>query len=485
MKRLKRLLAALACLVCITVALAPPAFALGEEQSYSFSYDLESNPMPGPSPYETRYRVDPADFGAGKLKNAAGLFVRGDLAYLCDTGNDRILVLRLGKDSADLEYEIARGEGWSLSAPEDVFVDEEGNFFICDTGNRRVLCLDPALRLRMSIGKPDSALFDQTSDFQPKKIACAAGGRIYVQAAGVNRGLIEFSADGAFQGYMGASPVRFDWTDYIWKVISTDAQKKQMESFVPTEYNNITTDPEGFLFVTNSVFSQQDLQSGAAQPVRRLNLKGSNILNCDLQGMENWGENGPSRFIDVTVLQNHLIYLLDSRYCRVFAYDFMGNMLYAFGGYGNRVGWFQNPTALESWNEDLLVLDGTSGYLTVLTPTRYGCLIAEAIHCYDTGRYDASFDAWQEVLRLNGNYYPAYDGIGKIKLRKGDYEGALADLKYAKDDYYYSKAFQLYRKQWLEEHLLWIVAGLLAVVTVRAAVTWLRRQKEELDYYES
>ena len=203
--------------------------------------------------------------------------------------------------------------------------------------------------VELANGKPDSALFDQASEFKPEKVVCAAGGRIYVQAAGVNRGLIEFSAEGEFQGYMGASPVRFDWTDYIWKILSTDAQKRQMESFVPTEYNNIAVDSEGFLFVTNSVFSQQDLLSGAAQPVRRLNLKGSNILNCDLQGMENWNDNGPSRFIDVTVPESKIIYLLDSRYCRIFAYDSMGNMLYAFGGYGNRVGWFQNPTALESW----------------------------------------------------------------------------------------------------------------------------------------
>ena len=482
MKRLIRVLTALLLLSCLLVL---PAAALGEEQSYSFSYDLESNPMPGPAPFETRYRIDPAEFGAGKLKNAGGLYVRGDLAYICDTGNSRILVLHLGNHGAQLEREIKSGDGWSLSAPEDVFVDESGNFFICDTGNGRVLCLDAALRLRMSIGKPDSALFDQSADFKPEKAVCAAGGRIYVQAMGVNRGLIEFSADGEFQGYMGASPVRFDWTDYIWKILSTDAQKQQMESFVPTEYNNISVDPEGFLFVTNSVFSIHDLLSGAAQPVRRLNLKGSNILNCDLQGMENWNESGPSRFIDVAVPENKIIYLLDSRYCRIFAYDSMGNMLYAFGGYGNRTGWFQNPTALESWGEDLLVLDATSGYLTVLTPTRYGRLVTDAICCYDSGRYEESYAAWQEVLRLNGNCYLAYDGIGKIKLRNGDYEGALADLKYAKDRYYYSKAYQLYRKQWLEDHLLWIVLVILSIVVIRVVYKWLRKQKEALEEYES
>ena len=72
------------------------------------------------------------------------------------------------------------------------------------------------------------------------------------------------------------------------------------------------------------------------------------------------------------------------------------------------------------------------------------------------------------------------DGPGK-----GDYEGALNDLKYAKDSFYYSKAFQLYRKQWLEEHLLWIVLGVLTLVAVRVIYKWLRKQKEALEDYES
>lgn len=482
---MKRCCSALLCAALLLLLLAVPTAALGDAQSYSFSYDLKDNPMPGPSPYETLYRIDPAELGVGKLKAASGLFVRGDRVWICDTGNDRVLELRMTETGAELLREIRAGENWSLSAPEDVFVDEDGNLYLCDTGNERILCLDAELTLRTEIGKPESTLFDQNAAFRPEKLALTAGGRIYVQAAGVNRGLIEFSAEGEFQGYMGASAVRFDWTDYLWKLISTEAQKSQMESFVPTEYNNVAVDPDGFLFVTNSVFSQEDLLSGAANPVRRLNLKGTNILNEDLIGMQNWNEDGPSRFVDVTVLDDGMICLLDSRYCRVFVYDSMGNMLYAFGGYGNRMGWFQTPTAIEHWGQRLLVLDSTSGFVTVLAPTQYGRLIFEAIDSYQTGDYDESYEAWQSVLHLNGNYYPAYDGIGKIKLRKGDYEGALEDLKYARDDYYYSKAFQLYRKQWVEEHLLWFVLALAAVLTVRGIVRWLRRQKEALEDYES
>jgi tetratricopeptide (TPR) repeat protein len=160
-------------------------------------------------------------------------------------------------------------------------------------------------------------------------------------------------------------------------------------------------------------------------------------------------------------------------------------MLYAFGGYGNRIGWFQSPTALEHWKDRLLVLDSTSGYITVLGTTEYGAQISAAITCYDTGRYNDSYEAWQEVLRRNGNYYLAYDGIGKIKLRKGEYREAMRYLKYAEDDYYYSKAWQLYRKQLIENYLFYFIVALLAFLVLRAVVKWFRRQKEALENYEA
>ena len=53
-------------------------------------------------------------------------------------------------------------------------------------------------------------------EFKPSKLAVTAGDRLYVQATGVNKGLLEFSPEGVFNAYIGASSVRFDWQDYIW-----------------------------------------------------------------------------------------------------------------------------------------------------------------------------------------------------------------------------------------------------------------------------
>lgn len=488
MKRWIRFFAvALTVLMLLPAFLSQPAQALGNDQSYAYNYDLDGNALPSPDPYEVRYRIDMADLGTTRLKSAAGLFVYGNILYVCDTGNNRILQLELTGTTSTLVREITGTEEWTLSAPEDIFVTADGDMYIADTGNKRILWLDKDLKIKKIIERPDNVLFAAFSEFKPSKLVVAGGGRIYVQANGINRGLMEFDEQGEFIGFMGASAVTFDWEDYIWKLFSTDAQKSQMVSFVPTEYNNVAVDHEGLLFVTTSIFAVNDLTSGAADPVRRLNLKGSDILirnGGNVIGDLQWSETGPSRFKDITVLENGIYYALDTTRNRIFAYDMQGNNLYVFGGYGTRSGYFKSPVALEHWNKDLIVLDSANGLITVMKQTEYGQLIDTAIDDYNAGKYSDSFENWQKILGRNGNYVLAYDNVGKILLRNGDYEQALEYLEYANDSYYYSKAWKLFRKDWIERYLIIGIVALLAFVVVLSIVKIVGRERRALEYYE-
>lgn len=487
MKKIKRLLSAVLILL-LTAALVLTVTAIGEDQSYAYNYDYMKNALPCPTPYETRLQLDPADYGAGKLNAPQGLFVHGNDLYIADTGNNRILQFAVSGDELSFTREIAKGSGWELLAPEDLFVDEDGILYIADTGNRRILKLDSTLKILGEVTCPDDVAYDAGREFKPQKLVLTAGGRIYAQVKGVNKGLVEFNADGSFSGYLGASKVSFDFIDYIWKLISTEAQRKQMEAFVPTEYNNVALDNDGFLFVTTDTFDVNELAAGNIEVIRRLNLKGTNILienDEPVIGDYDWDlDVGPSRFIDVTVLENDVYYVLDSAKNRIFAYDNQGGSLYVFGGYGTRSGYFQTPTALEHMDHDLLVLDSTSGFVTFLRETEYGHSVSSAIENYNSGHYDEALSDWQEVLRQNGNYRFAYDGIGKIMLRRGDYSEALSYLKYARDKYYYSKAWKLYRKDWIEHNLIYFVLALLVLVVTLLVVKIVRKEKEALSDYE-
>lgn len=474
------------CLVLMVPMLALPCFAQ-RQQAYSYVYDSHGNAVESPTPYQMSYRIDTSDYGIGVLRSASGLFVRGDMLYICDNGNNRIVELRLKESEAELVRVIDTvGSGSALSSPTDIFVTEDGKLVIADTGNNRIVCTDEKLRVLTEIFRPDDPTVDQTIPFRPNKLAVAAG-HIYVQAQSINKGLMEFTLDGEFVGFMGASPVKFDWADYFWKSIATDTQRQAMTAFVPTEYNNVAVDSEGFLFVTNATFSASELRSGKAVPIRRLNLKGSNILiqngNHKVIGDVKWTSGFTSRFTDITAMDDGTYYALDTSYSRVFAYDDQGNMLYAFGGIGTKAGYFTTPAAIEHHGQELIILDSASSLVTVMRHTQYGELISNAIAAYSAGEYDQSKAYWEQVLQYNGSYELAYRGIGKVLLRNGDYKEALNYLKYAKDEYYYSKAWQLYRKAWIEDNIVFIVVILGAAVAAWVLYGLITKIKGKVDNY--
>ena len=486
---IKRICAAGLTLLLLLPLLVMSGTAAAPDTSYCYVYDSHGNANPSAAPYETRYRLDVSQLGIGTLKAASSLFVRGDELFICDTGNNRIVQLALEANGARLVQEITgTADGaYTFSNPTDIYVTDTGEMIIADSGNNRILRLDAQLKLLTEIQRPVDPTVDQTMPFKPNKLVVTAN-HIYLQAQSVNKGLMEFTLDGEFVGYIGASPVKFDWEDYIWKMISTDTQRQAMVAFVPTEYNNIALDSEGFLFVTNSVFSKQELNSGQAEPIRRLNLKGTNILiengNNAVIGDLTWDKDGPSKFVDVTVQDDGTYYALDSIRSRIFAYDNQGNMLYAFGGIGTKTGYFTSPVSIEHHGNDLLVLDSANGLVTVMGHTGFGALVSQAISDYSAGRYDESMACWQEVLKHNGSYELAYRGIGKVLLRNGDYAQALDYLEYAKDEYYYSKAWKLYRKDWIENNIVYIVVVLLSAVAVMLIYKLVSYIKGKVDNYE-
>jgi hypothetical protein len=285
---------------------------------------------------------------------------------------------------------------------------------------------------------------------------------------------------------MGASPVQVSIIDYFWKLIATDAQRAQMELFVPTEYNNVSLDHEGFVYATLSTFTGSPFD---ADPIRRLNAVGTDILVrngmfgfSSPAGDWHWGNlggvSGPSRFADVTVFENDGYVCLDRNRGRLFAYDFQGNLLYVFGGRGNMAGRFVDPVALDRMGTSLFVLDARTATITRFNHTEYGRFIDQAMNYYYAGRYDESAAMWDEVLKLNGNYDLAFIGKGRAALRNEQYFEAMKFYEAKHDQESYGKAFQLYRKEWIEENIRTILVILISLwVAVKALKITLKIRK--------
>jgi sugar lactone lactonase YvrE len=467
-----------------------------EPTNYTYNYDYWTEQVASPDAYRVSSYILGSALGVGNFQDPQGLFIRDNRIYVCDSGNNRILLIEVDEKGAHnvvklVSSVIIDGKESPLSYPMDIFESREGLLYIADTNNKRVLKLDRDWNYISSITRPDDESLDLFVEFQPLKLVVDFANRVFVQVRNVNKGLMEFDNRGEFAGYMGANKVQFKIVDYIWKLLSTQAQRERLELFVPTEYNNLCLDNDGFIYVTNSTGGAgagATNTAGDIDPVRRLNAMGQDILIRngykkpigDLAYGSAGGVSGVSRFIDVAAFDNDSFACLDRTRGRIFMYDFQGNLLYAFGGLGNREGAFLLPSALDHMGYTLYALDSRAAALTRFDLTSYGTRINTALSEYRAGRYESSAEIWEEVLKMNGNYDLAYIGIGRAALRQGEY---LKAMKYYKLKHYrigYSRAFQLYRKQWMEENLWKILLILALVLIVPPAVKFAVRLGREI-----
>ena len=465
-----------------------------EHRSYTYIYDYWGDVQDTPDVYEVYKVFTSSELGLDvRFNNPSGIYASGDYVYVCDTGNNRIVVLAKD-DQKGLVYDhefssikFAPGPS-ALSGPTDIAISEDGNIFIADKGNNRIVKVDQNLNYLMQFDLPQDSALSADTIFLPNKIVVDTAERVYCISDGINKGLLKYEADGTFAGFIGATKAAYDMLDYIWKKFATQEQIDRMPVDVPTEYSNIYMDYEGFIYASVPVSDAQALDDLKVDAVRRLNLLGNNILvnngewlNCgDIYWGSAGGYSGPSCFSDVTAFENDIYVCLDKNRGRLFGYDDQGRMVFAFGGNGNMDGYFRRPIGIEHMGYDLLVLDQADCSITYFVLSDFGQNIFDAIDQFDRGEYEASGESWQRVLDADGNYDLAYIGIGRSLLRQERYKEAMEYFELKYDDDNYSKAFKEYRKEWVQSHLFITVGIILLVFLVPLGIEKYRNMKIEI-----
>lgn len=494
----RRLAAILLVLVILVSSGGALAAQDGYAPCYTYNYDYWNDIRQSPDVYRVETVLYTGDLGLDKqMSRPQSLYIRNQDIYVCDTYNNRILQIRKENDTFSLLRiidQIQGSEVATLNTPNDVFVDVDNNIYIADTNNERIVMVDENLNLIKTFVKPVDETFDQQNRFLPNKLVVDVSGRVFTLVTNVNKGVAKFENTTEFTGFMGANKAKYNFFDYIWKTyFSTKEQRAQQEAFVPTEYANLYIDDESFIYATNTVFSEYDLLSDVAKPIRRLNGVGNDILIKkdnypppvgDLYWVEGNNQNGPSKLVDITVLENDIYVAVDKTRGRIFGYDPQGIMLWAFGNLGNSEGSFNNAISIEHMGRDLYVLDQSEGSITVFTPTAYGNLIYDASAAYLRGDYDGSAAAWEQVLEQNANYDLAYIGIGRALMRKDRFTEAMKYFEMAHDTVNYGRAFRLWRKIWVEENIIWIAVLLAVLLLVPVVLRRIKKIKMEVEVYE-
>lgn len=418
----------------------------------------------------------------GTLNNPTDIYVdHNNYVFIADAGNNRILMLtpELGLHHEFRYFASAYNAEDSFSMPTGIFVDAyESLIYIADSRNQRIVIFDYYdFTVSHIINAPDPYTMPDGFIFEPFSMVVHPAGRIYVVSLTTNMGLIALTPDGRFDGFIGATRTSQTLMGFIQDLTQTRAQRARRRRNVPTEYNNITIDDQGFIFATTSAIApwQQHnaLLSGDTStdnaPVKRLNSMGEDILRRNgffppagdlMIGTE------VSRFIDVAVTINGTYSILDAAQNRIFTYDNQGRLLYAFGGTGNQRGVFRSARSLAYQFDGtvLLVLDDAVGTITRFSRTAYGDAIAHAIDMQMRRRYVDAYDAWRVVLQMNSSLDIAYSGIGMIHMREGNFAYAMENFRIANDWDNYFRAAGEQRTQDGRIFLLLIPLGTIALL---------------------
>ncbi|QHT63083.1 hypothetical protein GXP70_26025 [Paenibacillus lycopersici] len=461
---LKRIVVVLAgCMLLLAGGL--PAYALPQ-----MSYTID--PMYGyRMPIPLTYAVDGVilDVGTPGLNKPNDLFIDGKgVLYVADTGNNRIV--KLDPDGKVLGL-YGKEQGVKLNQPNGIFVDEYGDMFVADTGSRQVIHLSPDGRFIEAFGKPESSLLSKDLDFAPDKVIMDRRGYLYVLNKNDFAGFMMIDALNRFRGYIGANRVPFDWSKLLVRTLATPEQREQLNNAVPPQNANLTIDAKGFIY-TPTVLIDKD-------QIKKFNAMGDNIYRKASFGQSSIESGALEQpyFVDLAVDQYGVINALDAMSRKIYQYDQEGNLLAVFGGQGDVKSRFEYPISIVTDKAGkVYVLDRDRGNIQIFQPTRFADLIHQASQLHYNGRYQEALKPWREVLAIDENYPLAHRGVAKALMKEEQWKTAMKEFKLGEDQDGYSKAFAEYRHEILRKYLGWLlIAAALIVYVIYLLAKWMIR----------
>ena len=486
MKKIARIGAFVLALLCV-MSLSLPLFAAAYQ---TYTYDIDGDSMASPDAYTPEKVMKSAQMGVPtELNDVKDLVVDCDNnVYIVDAGNNNVVVL-----DEFLKYKFSissflnsEGVPDSLSSPSGCFVldknDGTRKIYVADTGKNRIVIFDGEGEFIAVLNEPESEVFPEGSIYKPIALAVDQSERIYVVSSTTYMGIIVLDEEGVFQSFIGAQAVTASAIDLLWRQFQTAEQRAQSVQYISTEYNNITIDDEGFIYVTTSSIDESSQQSaitsksGTYSPVKKLNPAGDDVMqrngffgtcgevkvNFAFAANSDSGKSGVSKIIDVALGPENTWSIIDENRSRVYTYDDQGNLLFAFGETGMQLGNIQSIKAIVYQGEKMLILDKTDKSVTIYNRTEYGDILMEALHSNNERQYDQAVDGWKAILQRNSNFDSAYVGIGKALYRAGEWEEAMEYFKAAYDTTSYSLAYKMWRQDWVSKYV--IVVPIVVVV---------------------
>ena len=427
------------------------------------------------------------------FNNITDLIFENGIIYVLDSENSRIILLDtsyrvikiysefyIGDKNREKLMSLLGNGKVTFTGANGMAVSKNEIFYIADTMNNRILCINKDGYIEDVILRPNEALSNTNAAFSPSKIEIDDKNRLYVTSNDIALGIMIFDDNGDFVQFFGANEVLSNTQAIVKafrKFFMSVTQLELVEQATPVTIRNMDFSTNGFLY-TVSPYRDENAKSAVSGLLRKLNYKGNDVLDDSIIfGDLEEDDDDKTWFQDVDIDNQGFINLLDENRGRIFQYTDSGMLLSVFGSKGDQVGCFTFPTAIESVDEDILVADKEKNCIFVYSPTEYAKTIRRAVLKMSNNDLEGSVDEWESLIKMNSNSYFAYEGIGRVYDYQGDYKNAMKyyKLAYAQTDY--ALAYQQQRQKIVENNsfvilVLFFAAIILVIMFIKKIKTY-------------
>ncbi len=266
----------------------------------TYTYSIDGAVLKSPDAYVTD-GVAPIDSATLGLDNLGGVKLNNPTdieaddngnIYITDQGNNRIVVLnRYYEWQATIET-FVNGDGVedSFNSPTSTFAVTEGDYkglYICDKLNKRIIRFSiDDYSYEHTYKEPQINFADDKGVYTPVSCVVDKHGRMYVASDGTTEGIIVLTADGEFINFIGAPKVSVSALQAVLQTVNPFSKKEFTN--VPSTYTNLELDNTYGDFVYGTVkiladdqdeqLSQITTKGPDYSPVKLLNAGGTDIM---------------------------------------------------------------------------------------------------------------------------------------------------------------------------------------------------------------
>ena len=501
-KSLFRLFAVILAIFTLAGSLLVVSAAPVDSYTYWTGVGTQRKPVYNKAMYDVDTLIDVAKLGTQRFTKISAMCKDdNDNIYILDS-TSRIVVLdeeynfvkEIGKVDGSISYDNARGLYYNENA-----------LYICNTegvtdangktyGNIYKIDLDGNLIDEITLPESEKAnLIPEGFNFRPTRIARDSKGYMYVLSDGCYYGALLYSPTGEFLGFYGANTVKTTITSVFTNISNRlfPNAEKHANSIrkLPYPFVDLTIDSEGFIYTTNA-FTDTTMAQRKGQ-IRRLSPGGGkNILDAEVNFADErltwtiYKNKNLSQIdlCDIEVDSRGFIYVLESKYDKIFIHDADCRQVSIFGGgmsEGKLKGTFTEATAMVLLDDGdrIVVADSSTGFLTVFKINEYGKLFKKLDYETIEGNYDNK-EGWLQVLAQDSNNQIAYSGLANAYLEEENYDEALKYAKLGYDKKTYAVAFEYVRKDFISDNFTWIFIVLVVVIIGAIAFMFITNKKK-------